>query len=62
MAQQGREKRGFTAMWRERKERKRERIAAMADRVRHQHRIEDTPEVYEQAVRSVHTSGGGLVP
>ncbi len=62
MAQEGREKRGLKAMWRERKGRKRERMAEKAERLSHQHKIEETPAVYEQAVRSVHTSGGGLVP
>ena len=62
MAPDGHEKRGLKDMWRERKERRRERAMARAERLRHQHKFEETPEVYEQAVRSVHTSSGGFVP
>jgi hypothetical protein len=61
MAPDGREKRGLKDMWRARQERRRERRMARAERLRHRHRIEETPEVYEQAVRSVHTGSGGLI-
>jgi hypothetical protein len=58
----GREKRSLKAMWRDHKARRRARMAARPERLSRRHKIDDTPEGYEQAVRSVHTSGGGFVP
>jgi hypothetical protein len=62
MAQDGREKRSLKDMWRERRARKRERMLAKAERLSHQRKIDERPEMYEQAVRSVPTSAGGQIP
>ena len=62
MAPDGHEQRGLKEVWRARKERRRERMLAKAERLGHQHQIDERPEANEQAVRSVHTSAGGQIP
>jgi hypothetical protein len=62
MAPDGHGQRGLKEMWRARKERKRERMPAKAERLAHQHKIDKRPEAYEQAVRSVPPSAGGQTP
>jgi hypothetical protein len=53
---------GFKLMWRERKERRRERTLAKAERLSHQHPIEASPEIYQQATHSAHLKGGPFLP
>jgi hypothetical protein len=62
MAQDGRKRRPLKEVWRERKERRRGRMAARAERLSHQLGIDPRPEMYEQAIRSIPTSAGGQVP
>jgi hypothetical protein len=56
------EQRGLKKMWRARKERRRERMLAKAERLSHRHKIDEGPEAYEQAIRSVPTSAGVRSP
>jgi hypothetical protein len=61
-APDGRRPRRLQEIWRERRERRRERMMARAERLSHQHKIDERPEMYEQAIRSVPTSAGGQIP
>jgi hypothetical protein len=49
-------------MWQDRRERRRERRLAKAERLGRQQEIQASPEVYQQATRSAHLKSGGLVP
>ena len=64
MAPDGQNQRGLKEMWRARKERKRERkrMLATSERLSQQHPLDERPEAYEQAIRSVPTRAGGQIP
>jgi hypothetical protein len=62
MAPDGHEQRGFKEMWRARKERRRERMLAKAERLGYRHKSDERPEANEQAIPSVPPSAGGQIP